>query len=212
MNCGLGNLDTLKRHLLPASSMAGERRFDAVFIDLGQGVADDFENFCNRKFARMVGDQAIFQEDRASFVLPRFPIESISLVEVKLDDTDGWVTQDPGWINSTSLMSGVVYLPEPPDAGPYWGDIRFTYTGGYWFEQIEPEDAGYPSAQPAGSFALPKGLKLAWLNHCRQVWNACDKLGTGLIDKPNVQTVIGDLDFSMAVKRTLGNYTVQQPI
>ena len=202
MNAGLGNLDTLKRHLLPSNTMAGETRFDQVMVDLGQGVADDFENFCNRKFGRMAGDQVVFQADRASFMLPRYPLEVVSLIEVKLQDADGWFVQDAGWARSVSQASGVVYSPEPPDAGPYWAQVRFTYTGGYWFEELEPE----------GATGLPKGLRLAWLNHCRQVWNAYDKLGTGLIDKPGVQTAVGEIDYSMAVKRTLRNYAMMQPI
>ena len=212
MNAGLGNLDTLKRHLLPSNTMAGETRLDQVMVDLGQGVADDFENFCNRKFGRAVGDQVVFQADRASFILPRYPIEVVSGIEVKLQDADGWFPQEAGWARSVSQASGVVYLPEPPDAGPYWAQVRFTFTGGYWFEELEPEEAGYPSVMPVGATALPKGLRLAWLNHCRQVWNAYDKLGTGLIDKPGVQTVVGEIDYSMAVKRTLGNYAMMQPI
>ena len=212
MNSGLGNLDTLKRHLLPSGTMAGETRFDQVIADIGQGVADGFENFCNRKFGRVEGWQDTFQCDRASFVLSRYPIEAITQVELKGRDADGWIVQDSSYIQSTSLLAGLVYLPERPDSGPYWGQARFTYTGGYWFEMLDLEEAGYPSAQPAGSVALPNGLRLAWLNHCRQVWNAYDKLGSGLVERPDVQTVIGELDYSAAVKRTLGNYTVMQPV
>lgn len=212
MNCGLGNLDGLKRHLLPSGTMAGETRFDVVIVDIGQGVADDFENSCNRKFSRLAGDTIAFQADRASFVLPRFPVEAITAVELKLKDADGFAAQDLTLIQSSSPASGLVYLTDRPDAGPYWGQVRFTYTGGYWFEMLEPEDDGYPSAMPETATALPKGLRLAWVNQCREVWNAYDKLGAGLVDKPNVQTVIADLDFSKAVKRTLGNYTLMQPI
>jgi len=212
MNCGLGNLDTLKRHLLPSGTMAGQTQFDPVITDLGQGVAEDMENFCNRKFERAVGDLAVFQADRNSFVLPRYPVEAITLVELDMKDGNGFMAQDPTFIQSASLASGVVYLPERPDAGPYFGQVRFTYTGGYWWEELEPDDATYPTQQPAGSTALPKGLRLAWLNHCRAVWSAWDKLGTGLTDKPDIQTTIGEMDFSPAVKRTLGNYQQMQPI
>ena len=212
MNCGLGNLDSLKQHLLPANTMLGQTQFDQVLTDIGQTVAGEFENHCGRLFERTVSDLVVFQADRASFVLPRYPIESIILVELKLTDADGFVGQDATFIQSSSPMSGLVYLPEPPDAGPYWAEVRFTYTGGYWWEEMEPDDQGYPSAQPAGSFALPKALRGAWLNHCRAVWNAYDKLGVGLIDKPNMQTVINDLDFSKSVERTLENYRLMQLI
>ena len=212
MNAGLGNLDTLKRHLLPSGTMAGETRFDAVLADLGQGVADDFGQFCNRKFGRVVGGWEIFTADRASFVLPRYPLESVTSVELDLADGAGFVVQDAEFIQTVRLASGIVYMPERPDSGPYWAQVRFTYTGGYWWEELEPEEAGYPSVMPVGANVLPKGLRLAWLNHCRQIWNAYDKLGTGLIDKPDVQTVIGELDYSANVRRTLGDYRMMQPV
>ena len=212
MNCGLGNLDSLKRHLLPANTMAGQTQFDALIIDIGQGVADDFEQFCNRRFERVAGDQEIFQANRASFVLPRYPLEVLTTVELDMADGNGFVVQDSTFIQSVSLDSGVVYMPERPDSGPYWAQVRFTYTGGFWWEELEPDDQGYPSVMPGTATALPKGLRLAWLNQCREVWNAYDKLGTGLVSKPGVQTLIGELDYSKAVKRTLGNYSLMQPI
>lgn len=212
MNAGLGNLDGLKKHLLPSGTMAGETRFDQVITDIGQGAADDMENYCNRKFGRAVGDKVVFQADRSCFMLPRYPVEAVTAVELKYTDADGFTSPGLSLIRSVSLTSGVVYLPEQPDAGPYYAQVRFTYTGGYWFEELEPDDEGYPSAQPASAITLPKGLRLAWLNQCRTVWNAYDKLGAGLVDKPSVQTVIADLDLSPAVKRTLGNYVMMQPV
>ena len=212
MNAGLSNLDQLKAHLLPSGTMAGETRFDQVIIDLGQGVAEAMENECNRQFERVVGAQVIFQADRASFTLPRFPIEIITTAELDMRDGNGFVVQLPSFIQSYTPDSGMVYLQEVPDAGPYWAQVRFTYTGGFWWEELEPDDAGFPSALPPTATALPKDLRLAWLNHCRATWNAWDKLGTGLVDKPGAQTTIGDLEFSASVKRTLGNYVVMQPI
>lgn len=212
MNAGLSNLERLKGHLLPAGTMAGQTQFDQVISELGQGIAEDMEKFCNRKFERTQGDVVVFQADRNSFVLPRYPVEAVTLTELDLKDGNGFVAQDAAFIRSVSLASGIIYLPERPDAGPYFGQVRFTYTGGYWFEQLEPDDAGYPSQQPAGSVALPKGLRLAWVNQCRAVWSAWDKLGTGLTDKPDIQTTIGEMDFSPAVNRTLASYVQMQPI
>ena len=211
MNCGLSNLDRLKRHLLAAGTLAGETRFDEVVADLGQGVAAEFETFCGRKFARLVDDVAVFPADRVHFVLPRYPIESIKTVKVKRSEAGTFVEQAAGFVKTISAAAGIVYLPEP-DAGPYDAEVQFTYTGGYWFETLEPEESGYPSAVPAGATALPKDLRLAWVNHCRAVWDAWDKLGVGLVDKPKVQTVIGEVDWSASVKRTLAMYQVVQPI
>ena len=212
MNAGLSNLDRLKAHLLPAGSMQGETRFDQVITDIGQGVAETFENECNRQFDRVEGYEVIFQADRASFVLPRYPVEVLTEVALDMADGNGFVVQAPTFIQSISLASGIVYMQERPDSGPYYAEVRFTFTGGYWWEKLEPDDDGYPSTQPAGSAALPRDLLLAWFNQCRAEWAAYDKLGTGLVDKPGAQTLIGDLEFSPAVKRTLGNYALMQPI
>lgn len=211
MNAGFGNLDSLKRHLL-AGSMAGETRFDQVIVDVALGVAGAMENFCNRKFARAVGDKAVFQADRASFILPRYPLEAVTAVEAKATDGDGWVAQELSFIQATSLASGIIYLQEQPDAGPYWSQVRFTFTGGYWFETLEPDDENYPSAMPDGATPLPAELRLAWLLQCREVWNKIDKIGAGLVDVPDNQTKTGVLDLSPMVKRTLGQYVLMQPI
>ena len=212
MNCGLGNLTTLKAHLLPAQSLAGETRFDQVIEDIGRGTAAMMENFCNRKFARAVGDQAVFQADRASFLLPRYPLEAVSLVELKMKDSDGFVPQPADFIESTSLSAGIVYLPDQADAAQYWSEVRFTFTGGYFFEQLEPDDAAYPSALPAGATALPDDLKMAWLMQCREIWNKIDKIGGGLLDEPDKQTSVGELKLSPLVTQMLWNYRQMQPI
>ena len=170
------------------------------------------EQFCNLEFERLVDDQVVFGADRSSFILPRYPVEAITAVELKLTDEDGWEAQELTYIRSTSPLSGLVYLPESPDAGKYWSQVRFTYTGGYWFETLEPDEEGYPSALPAGARALPHDLRLVWLTQCREVWNKLDKLGTGLVDKPDAQTALAELDFSPMVKRMLGNYMLMQPI
>jgi hypothetical protein len=211
MIAGLTNLDTLKKHLL-ATTLQAETRFDQVITDIGLGVAAQFENFCNRQFARVVDDVATFQADRSSFILPRYPVEAITLVEVKQKDSGAWITQDLELIQSSSLASGVIYLPEEIDAGRFWHEIRFTFTGGFWWEPLEPDDDGYPSAAPAGAKPLPNDLRLAFLLHCREIWNKLDKLGAGLVDKPDTQTMLSSLDFPTAVRRTLLNYQVMQPI
>ena len=211
MNCGLGNLDSLKKHLL-AGALMGETKFDAVIIDIGLGVAGLFEQFCNREFARMVGDVAVFQGDRASFILPRYPVEEVTKVEVKGRDLEGWVEQDADFIQATSPLSGIVYLPDKSDAARYWSQVRFTFTGGFWFETLEPDDEGYPGVMPAGAKALPFDLRLAWFLQCREVWNKVDKLGVGLVSKPDEQTLTGALELSALVLQTLRNYQQMQPI
>src|ERR1051325_6069004 len=98
MNCGLGNFDGLRKNLLPSQSMAQDERFDSMIQDIGLGVDAMMEQYCNRAFARVVGDVAVFQADRASFMLPRYPVEAITAVELKLKDSDDFVAQDLSFI------------------------------------------------------------------------------------------------------------------
>jgi hypothetical protein len=54
--------------------------------------------------------------------------------------------------------------------------VRVTYTGGYFFETLEPEDIGFPTAAPSGSSPLPTGLQLAWLMQTNAWFSQRDSL------------------------------------
>lgn len=209
MNAGLSNLDLLKKHLL-AATLGTDPQFDTLIAAIGLGVAGMMEQTCNRKFARAAGAQEEFPGDRASFILSRFPIESVTALDSKNLESDSWTSQDTGLIKSISASAGLIYLADSHDPGAYWSKVRFTFTGGYWWETAEPNDAGYPSTLPEGAHALPDDLRLAWLLQCREVWNKIDKLNTGLIDKPDAQTNLAGLELSPLVKQMLTNYVVMQ--
>ena len=207
MNLGLGNLALAKAHLGGVALKAGETRFDAVMTDIGQGVASQIENYLDRKLSYVVGDQAIFAADRNSFSLPRYPVQSITLAELKMDDADGFVAQPAEFIRATNAASGLIYLKSEADAGPLWAQVRFTFTGGYFFETLEPGGPGYPTAQPAGSVALPADLKLAWLMQCRRVWAVIDKLGSKILENSAaVSAALASVDFSPETLQMLARY------
>jgi hypothetical protein len=208
MNCGLGNLFTLKAHL-QGIVLADETRFDDVVQAIGLGVAAQMENFCDRKLARVAGDTFVSPADRASFILPRYPVEAVTLVEFKADETIGWVSGagNVPAVQSLSSPSGLVYLGDGADPGKYWSQVRFTFTGGYWFETLEPADDGYPSALPAGAAALPADLLLAWLTQCRRVWSAFDKLGTKIVDNSQAASAaLAALDWTPESREILARY------
>lgn len=205
MNCGLANLDTLKKHLL-ANSMAGETRFDDVITDIGKGVATAFEKYCNRKFGREADATFICSADRDSVYLDRYPVEEISAVHFKTDQTTGWEEQTDFIVNQDDSI-GFVFWGAP--LAYHWSQIRFTFTGGFWFETLEPEDDGYPSTMPAAATILPADLKLAWLLQCRQVWTTLDKLGTGILTEGSqsqfVTGTLATLDLSPQVKQMINS-------
>lgn len=205
MNVGLGNLRELKAHLL-AEALRADSAYDEAIAAIGKGVAALFEKFCDRKFGRVENDTETFAADRAGFVLSRFPIESVSKLEFKSDEATGFVEWTPltDYIRSIDNASGVIYLPDQADAGKYWSQLRFTFTGGYWFDTSE--DAESPEAQPAGSNALPNDLKLAWLQQCQELWNKRDKLGTGIVAEAGKEFSLAGTGLLAGVKIVLMGY------
>jgi len=205
MNAGFGSLTVLKAQLL-AEVLRADTAYDAALLAIGQGVVAKFENAADRKFARVVGYAEALPADRVNFLLERFPLESISTIELKLDEATGWVAQTiTDFVRTIDLKNGLVILPDTADAGPYWGQVRFTYTGGYWFDETEEGTDSLPS----GATALPADLTLAWILQCRAVWSAIDKLGVEIIKTGSAAAVaasVAGIDLVPAVKDTLGDY------
>ena len=93
------------------------------------------------------------------------------------------------------------------DAGAYWQQLRFTYTGGYF---VDTESDDWSSPPGAGQTALPDDLRTAWILQCKKIWEVQDPLGLKLVpSKENVQLVglsLAGLDFVPMVKTILGDY------
>lgn len=212
MNTGFSNLDTLKQHLL-APALRPTVTYDVQLADLGLGIARQIENFCNRKFSRLA-EVEIQAADRVRFMLRRFPVETVSLVELKLAEATGWKTLDaPPWniLQTIDQQSGILIFPDGNDVGPDYAQVRFTYTGGFWWELDEPDDDTYPNTMPAGATVLPDDLRYAWLLQCKHVWQTIDPRGVKIVgegDKTRVvpQQVFGDMDFIPQVVSALRKY------
>ena len=183
MNAGFSNLATLKAWLLPPA-LAAATDYDAQILAIGRGAAAQLEGHCNRKFPRVVGDLYETTADRLVVILPRYPVEVISKVEIRNTIAEGWIDQgNPDQILFNRRdQAGIL------DIGGWLGGryqrLRFTFTGGYFFEQLEPADTGYPTAQPSGSAALPDDLALAWRLQCEHIRTQRDKLGLSIAEQP----------------------------
>ena len=202
MNLGLGNLTELKAQLL-AEALRSGTRYDARLIAVGKGAAAAIEQFCNRKFGRVVGDTYTGPADRTHCILPRYPVESISQVEFKSDETTGFVVQTDNAYVALKSESGIVHFGA--SLGPHWSQIRITYTGGFWFDETEENNDTLPS----GATALPQDVKLAWYLHCQTIWQTLDKLGTDITKTGTEQTTgatLSGLDMSPAVKAPIGQF------
>jgi hypothetical protein len=207
MNCGLGNLDTLKQHLL-APALRATRTYDVQLAALGLGIAASFEKYCNRKFARVENDKHVCTADRDHTYVPRYPMEVFTSIELKADINIGWEMQT-GLVLNVNEASGLVYW----GAGIsfQWAQMRVTYTGGFFFETLEPDDANYPSAAPTGAAALPDDLRLAWILQCKHVWQTIDPRGQKIVAEEKLaravpQQVFGDMDLIPEVISILVSY------
>lgn len=200
---GLGNLISLKRHLLPATLQAGTT-YDTVITDLGRAVAGMLETYCNRIFARLAAATHTCPAELKRVILPRYPIESITAVAMRGSGATTFSDVGTATISNYDPTSGLLYIDSP--AGSEGDILRVTYTGGYWYDTAETED----TAQPSGSTALPGDLKGAWLLQSRQVWKTIDKLGTGLVSAQSASATLGDslagLELIPAVQSTLDRY------
>lgn len=211
MDLGLGNLTTLKTHLLAASLAAKSSAVapDAVIAKIGSGLALQLGKFCGRAWPRVTGAQQEFTADRLSYIVPNYPIEQVSLIETRATLADPWLSVPVASVVTTiDYPAGIVVLAWMQ--GIHWTRVRVTWDGGYWYETKEPADSGYPTAQPAGSTALPDDLQLAWLLWCQEVWNKRDKLGIGISTAPDQFVAIGKLIIPEGVKEMVRPYRRMQ--
>jgi hypothetical protein len=206
MNAGFSSLTKLKAQLL-AEALRASSKYDAALLALGKGVVGQFERYCDRKFLRLENATEIIPADRIQFLLSRFPLESIASIELKDNEADGWVAQTIStYVQTIDHENGIVNLPDAADAGAWWAKLRFTFTGGYWVDETEEGN----DTLPAGAFAVPDDLFLAWILQCKTVWQSLDKLGTKIVDvgagSSSVASTLNTLELIPDVKQRLGQY------
>lgn len=131
MNLTLGSLAFLKTWLLPESERAGTE-WDSAIAAIGKGSALALQRHCNRQFARAVADTYECSADRAHVVLPRYPVEAVTKIEIRRSLTEGWVELTDVIVNQ-NLAGG--FLLFGSDLGSYDERLRITYTGGYWLDE-----------------------------------------------------------------------------
>lgn len=199
MDLGLGTLYELKARLLAASLVSGTD-YDVTLAQIGKGVAAGFDKHCNRLFARGAAVTEIASADRDHHYLNRYPVESVTKLELQTDTMTGWVEITTSIVN-TKLDSGLVYFGS--SLGPWYAQLRFTYTGGYFYETKEPTDNGYPTSTPSGATLLPADVKEAWLRQCDHVWGNRDQLGVALMADPNKEAKIQSIALTDDVKELL---------
>jgi hypothetical protein len=173
MNAGFSSLKKLKEQLL-AEALRVDASYDAPILAIGTGIAGMFERHCNRKFERTENATFECSADRCQVVLDRYPVESVASVHLRASAIEGWVEQS-GFYQNWNAKTGIVYWGW--FAGESWAQLKFTFTGGYWWDITEEGN----DTLPAGAVALPPDLLLAWQLQCRAAWQAIDKIGQDIL-------------------------------
>lgn len=151
MSLILATLENLKSAVLPPA-LQDNGDWDDQLLAIGSGVAAAMQRDCNRLFERIVDDTFERSADCSYISLPRFPIETVSTLEVKYDEAGGWTAQPANTIFSINQASGIVEFGTR--IGTWTGRVRVTYTGGYW-----PADT---PDKPDAASDVPEDLLHAW--------------------------------------------------
>jgi hypothetical protein len=215
MNCGLSNLATLKAFVLSAS-LQSNTSYDVKLAAIGNMVAALFNQYCNRQFQWGVGVTDIFTGDRPQWYVNASPIATnndatlspqITSVNMRYFLTDAWtsITGEPLQCDpSKGLISFGYTLGRAPL------QVQVIYNGGYFYETKESTAGGYPTAQPAGSTALPLDLQGAFLLQVAEVWKKIDRLGSEITGDSNERGKFQGLDLVPLVKQMLNTYVRYQ--
>jgi hypothetical protein len=155
-NAGLHTLAYLKSRLLPASAVT-QTEWDTDLTAVGKAVAGAFDRHCGRRFARGAGITFTAGAEARSFVLPAYPVESVSAAALLTGESSLDILAN---ITGVFKPSGIVDFGDI--VGAYNDQVTITYTGGYWTQA----DGG---TQPSGSTALPDDILEAWVAQCMQI-------------------------------------------
>ena len=210
-DCGLGTLGELKRFCI-TPAMTNANTFDVPLQFIGRGVAKSFNDAVNRRFKREVGVLEQFSFSRRNLCSIHTPIETITKMELKYSEAEGWIDLTTGLsLCLVDYIEGIVRVPDDmwPISAQFQhgkpGIWRLTITGGYWYD---PTDDG-TGTQPAGSYLLPDDLKLAWLLQCQHLFINRDNLGITWSPAGEVHDTrksLASVNFIPVAKSALSNY------
>lgn len=177
-----------------------ETEDDARLTNYLQLVTRRFEIECHRQFARTEAETFEFQADLPFVMVPRLPVESVSAIHLKSDETEGWVLQTVSYL--LSQRGGLVRFV----AGELGGADqigRITYTGGF----VLPGATAAP-----GQTELPDDLRVAAIEQAVVYWQNRDRQGLGSVSgdggsvSQNPVSVVTPLDLLPTVRAILARY------
>jgi methylmalonyl-CoA mutase len=95
---------------------------------LKAGVAAGMEQRTNRRFYRTVGDTWQADAEQTVYVLPRYPLETLTSIELRTTPADAWEIQSADVVLQRDDAAGIVTLATL--LGSRRSQLRFTWTGG----------------------------------------------------------------------------------
>jgi len=143
--------------------------YDAILTNAIKGVSVRFDKETNRTLARAAAITEEFSADETEILLSRYPIEAVTKLELKSNETEGWVEQTG--IDYLIRRACVISLSQPLNYqlstinSPL---ARVTFTGGY----VLPGDT-----VGAGQTALPDDLEQAAVEQVAAWFQTRDVLG-----------------------------------
>ena len=176
---------------------------DATLTNAIAGVSARFQNECNRIFGFTIGQQDEFEGDETELRVTIYPIVpgSISLFEVKQNETDGFISQDPTQFEFVVRKNCIISLVER--LGEWKNVLRVTYNGGY----ILPD--GTSPTPPAGPTPpnLPDDLQAAAVEQVTYWYQNRNRLGlTAVSGEGGSVSQFAQLDLLPTVRAALKNY------
>lgn len=158
---------------------------DELLAGLLAAVSAQIGQHCARTFGRTGGATFEVEADLPEFALDPFPVESITSVALKDDETAGWVAQT-GVVWQLRGQS-VIYFPGGP-VGTSGQRLRVTFTGGY----VLPGDT-----VGSGQTALPADIEQAaieqvvhWYQNRRNLGVTSVSTANGSVSLPADQVLL----------------------
>ncbi len=188
----LTQLSTVKARL---ALLETDIQYDALLAGAIQAVSARFDFECNRTLARTENFQQEFEACACEIGAACYPVETVSLFELKSTEAESWVEQPlPRHIVRQRC---VISLSAP--VGSLRQQGRVTYTGGYVL----------PGAVPGpGQTILPPILEQAAVEQVAYWFQNRDRLGLSRIwEYHGTYRDIVDLDLLSSVRAVLFQFT-----
>lgn len=182
----LTQLSTVKARL----SIVGDAD-DPTLTRVIESVSARFERFCNRTFGRQTSATEEFSADCAEIAVACYPLEAVTLFEIKSSESTGWqaITPAPEYlIRSRCIVSLESQLGRRSQAA------RITYTGGYVLPGDEPKP---------GQTTLPADIQEACIEQVACWYLNRTKLGLLSVTDSGLTTAYAQQELLPAVQATL---------